>query len=241
MGAIPAGQSTSFGAEASAISPEQEQPGDDEGAIDSFIAVNDRASSGSQPAKHVSMQPVQDRVSLGAHRNHGEPISGIEQFYGDTHTNDSSGCPMISSSNGMLTRKRSVVVADDDYSSGDNSCNLRSPPTASLDAHIQDSSASLHAGAEQHEHSWTGHTQDEQVEHLHMLTPIQRENQQQQSNGNFTPMTPLQYGHSICPGYHIDENKGIITTNAGVQMNFTKRKRVGSLTISLHIWSSEIY
>jgi hypothetical protein len=221
--------------------PGQVQPVDDEGAMNGFTAVNARASPGSQPAKHVSMQPVRDGMSSGAHENHGRSILSLEQLHDHTHTNGASDHAMISSSNGVLKRKRSVVKVDDDHSSGDSSRSSGSPPTASPDVHMQDSSAFPQVGAEQREHSGNGHTQDEQAEHLCMLAPIQHGNQQQRSNGNFTPVTSLQNGQSLHPGYHKGESKGLITTNAGVQMDPKKRKRVGSLTISLHNWSSEIY
>jgi hypothetical protein len=92
---------------------------------------------------------------------------------------------------------------------------------------MQEVSSYRSPGTEQADGVWNGQPSDEQAEHLRMLAPIQHENQQH-LNGNYNPGPHASNGQGMRPGYHKDENTGLITTNAGVQMDPKKRKRVRS-------------
>jgi len=78
---------------------------------------------------------------------------------------------------------------------------------------------------EQPKGAWSDQSNDEQAQHLRMLNPIQRENQLH-GNGNYNPSPPMPNTHGVQPGYDMDENTGLTTTNAGVQIYSKKRKRV---------------
>jgi hypothetical protein len=208
----------------------QVQSVDAEGAMNGFTAVNGRASPPSslpqtQPQKHAAADIARQAISPSAQEIARQPSIGSDRPY-HHHPNGPNQQHMgASATNGLHKRKRSVVDLDGEQSSGDSSRSSRSPPTASPDVQMQEASSYPPPGAEQPEAAWNGQPNDEQAEHLRMLAPIQHENQQH-LNGNYNPGPPMSNGHGMRPGYHKDENTGLITTNAGVQMDPKKRKRV---------------
>ena len=216
-------------AEAMAHSGGQVQPVDAEGGMNGFTAVNGRTSPTSQSNKQLAAEQPRDESSLPPRdpivRNDGES----EQAHQFNHPNGGTSNHMNAyQSNGAHKRKRSTADMSEDESSGGSDRNSGSPPTVSPDVHMQDSSAYGHPNRPISEHAegpWNGNTNDEQAEHLRMLAPIQHDNQQH-PNETYGSATPMQNGHGMRPGYHKDEDTGLITTNAGVQMDPKKRKRV---------------
>ena len=221
-------------AEAMTQSGGQVQPVGTEGAMNGFTAVNGRISSPPHPNRQVSVDATHDQSSLPPrefgvrHTVESDQLHPLDRAAGNHMSTPQP--------NGVHKRKRSVGDLEEDHSSPESDRSSGSPPTASPDAHMQDGANFGHPhrpGPEHQDGSWQGHPHDEQAEHLRMLAPIQHDNQQH-SNGNYASAPHMQNGNGMRPGYHKDESTGLITTNAGVQMDPKKRKRVSrSFTVRI--------
>jgi hypothetical protein len=204
----------------------QVQPVEAEGTMSGFTAVNGSGSPTSQPVKSATIVDLRDESSLPPREPSQRSTAEGEQV--PQRINGSGHHISASPTNGTHKRKRSVIDIEDDRSS-DGSPHSTSSPYVSPDVQMQEASTSSRPATETGEVSWNGQHNDDQAEQLRMLAPIQRENQQH-TNGTF-PAQHIQNDHGMRPGYHKDEATGMIITNAGVQMDPKKRKRVSWLLL----------
>lgn len=206
----------------------QVQPVDVEGGMNGFTAVNGRVSPLAHSYRQSEAQSIPDDGPPVPREIPSRPVGEIHHHH---HPAANTGEHMSPSQNGYHKRKHSELdLEDEDRSSDASDRSSESGPTASPDVHMQDASAYPHRSGPDHaDGHWNG--PDEQAEHFRMLAPIQHENQQD-LNGNYAAVQGLHNGNGMRPGYHKDEDTGLITTNAGVQMDPKKRKRVSFMIIS---------
>jgi hypothetical protein len=198
--------------------------------MNGFTAVNGRVSPSAHSYRQPEVQSVQDD---GPPLPREIPSRPAGELHNHRHPANNTGEHMSpSQTNGYHKRKHSELdVEDEERSSDASDRSSESHPTISPDVQMQDASTYPHqqhrSGPEHADGHWNG--PDEQAEHFRMLAPIQHENQQD-LNGNYASVQGLQNGHGMRPGYHKDEDTGLITTNAGVQMDPKKRKRVSEFS-----------
>lgn len=173
-----------------------------------FTAVNNGRTS---PTANPNPKPVRISEERAQHRSDNSVDRAQRPNGADNQRNERNGSPLSTSTK----RKRSLTgneEEEDDYES--NSEDDDAPPQTHPNY-----------PRPQHGEGWNGRQHgDDQVE-AHLVEALQRE-RQQSSNGHGGSMeqdSPHNGGPRVYQGY---DDSGMITTNAGVQMDPKKRKRV---------------
>ncbi|KIW05249.1 hypothetical protein, variant [Verruconis gallopava] len=200
----------------------QVRPVETEGTMSGFTAVNGRGSPPTPVPKTSATDGSREQVSLPprelSHR------SAVEGELPQQHANEPEHDMNTSPTNGHHKRKRSTSDVDEARSSGGSERSSITPTHEAPEAQMQDATAYSRSATGNADSQWNPQQPDEQAEQLRMLAPIQRENQQYNHDG-YTPAQNSQSSNGLRPGYRKDEATGLITTNAGVQMDPKKRKR----------------
>ena len=199
--------------------------GSREASTNGFTAVNGR-NSPSQGQKRIGTDESIPHAQPEGHATYPHQVNGSDSQKSTTVLNGSS----------KRTSSAAGIDEDEDEDSEDSERSCGSPEQRH-DALPSPGRPPYPGPPPVQPPSWHGRPHDDQSA-ARLLEPIQRDNQQH-ANGHYNHMEvdPQPAPLGMRPGYHQDEATGMITTNAGVQMDPKKRKRVREVTIELSIFT----